>query len=75
MFRCLDPNHLVRDCKTEVNSSICYNDYHHTALHENRTKYFDRNSERTIKKKLMCKTGIMWYAEQSSRPNHALRLS
>ena len=51
MFRCLDPNHLVRDCKTEVKCSICYNDDHHTALHENRTKYFDRNSERTNQEK------------------------
>ena len=28
-----------------------------------------------IKKKLMCKTSVLWYAEQSSRANHALRLS
>lgn len=53
----------------------CDNDDDHAVLHENKKDTLNKTTKEPTKKKLMYETNLLWYADQSSRANHAQRLS
>lgn len=51
-FRCLDWNHLARDCRTVVKCEYCDSENHHTALHDDRFSRQDQYKETIYQKEV-----------------------
>lgn len=73
-FRCLDWNHLARDCRTVVKCEYCDSENHHTALHDDRLRRQDQYRETTYQKKIDVQNKCTVVCGMNFHANHARKL-